>query len=35
MNNHDALWVAAAVIVTAAWGLVGLVGSALNRRVKR
>jgi hypothetical protein len=35
MNNHDLLWVVAAVIVTVAWGIVGLVGSALNRRVKR
>jgi hypothetical protein len=35
MNNHDLLWVTVAVIVTIGWGIVGLVGSALNRRVKR
>ncbi len=35
MNSQDIFWVAAAVIVTAVWGIVGLIGSAINGRVKR
>jgi hypothetical protein len=34
MIDPDILWMAAAVSVVAFWGLVGAVGSALNRRGK-
>jgi hypothetical protein len=33
--NMDAVWVIAAVVMTALWGLVGLVGLAVQRRGRR
>lgn len=35
MHVPDILWVGAAVVVTVLWGLVGLIGSAMARRMSK